>query len=463
MKCSLRKFSYWNSDFFKKDTRVTPTDCEWLIRFWRSEEAKKRSEQGKKNRQKQKVLHTSGSKSHARVTTEMHKENGFPPRRDEVFIRTHQSKKGKPQTKETIEVIEKIGKAIDEHPELLEKTIQQGDILAHVLGKEKNGYVRCVGLGPNAGTLGMLGAQRLKSTRLQMAELEAEKAWRASELLKEHVDEVKNDTKAQIDALMEEVSQLRMIVSQSNSGNNNSMLNLEHVDSVGESAAWDEEHHLLHDEEELLEQELREATEQLESMKLKATLLRKKKEAALIQNREAAQHQNREAEIVEKKRKETEMQKKAKEAEELLKKEAEKLRREKEAEQLQKKKEQALLQKKKEQVQLQKKLGAPVTQKNLQQGNEVMLYNVFRDHSIPVAKGTVQSTDRKKIVGGRELGTECCEVVVDYIMKKDAILPRPVGNVTTIGQAQGRTIIWLYKHLEVQKSMAKQASPPQEE
>lgn len=92
-----------------------------------------------------------------------------------------------------------------------------------------------------------------------------------------------------------------------------------------------------------------------------------------------------------------------------------------------------------------------------------MLYNVFRDHSIPVAKGTVQSTDRKKIVGGRELGTECCEVVVDYIMKKDAILPRPVGNVTTIGQAQGRTIIWLYKHLEVQKSMAKQASPPQEE
>jgi hypothetical protein len=49
---------------------------------------------------------------------------------------------------------------MDENPELLEKTIQQGDILAHVLGKEKNGYVRCVGLGPNAGALGMLGAQR---------------------------------------------------------------------------------------------------------------------------------------------------------------------------------------------------------------------------------------------------------------------------------------------------------------
>jgi hypothetical protein len=119
----------------------------------------------------------------------------------------------------------------------------------------------------------------------------------------------------------------------------------------------------------------------------------------------------------------------------------------------------------------------------------VILFNVYRDHTTPVAKATILATDRKKIVGGRELGTECCEVVVNYIIRRDAILPRPIGDVTTMGQAQGRTIAWLYKHvglfcfihipnsqilsqvsneallhmqLEVDKSKMKQASPPQE-
>ena len=77
----------------------------------------------------------------------------------------------------------------------------------------------------------------------------------------------------------------------------------------------------------------------------------------------------------------------------------------------------------------------------------MILYNVYRDHSTPVAKATILSTDRKKIVGGHELGTECCEVVVDYIIKRNAILLGPIGNVTTMGQAQGRTIGWLYKHV----------------
>ena len=91
----------------------------------------------------------------------------------------------------------KIEKTMDEQPQLLEKSIQQGDVLAHVLGKEKNGYVRGVGLGPSSGTLGMLGAQRMKSTRLQMAELDAEKAWKANELLKEQLDEITANASSQ--------------------------------------------------------------------------------------------------------------------------------------------------------------------------------------------------------------------------------------------------------------------------
>ena len=64
-----------------------------------------------------------------------------------------------------------------------------------------------------------------------------------------------------------------------------------------------------------------------------------------------------------------------------------------------------------------------------------------------MAKATILSTDRKKVVGGTELGAEYCEVVINYIIKRNALLPRPVGNVTTMGQAQGRTIAWLYKHV----------------
>ena len=70
----------------------------------------------------------------------------------------------------------------------------------------------------------------------------------------------------------------------------------------------------------------------------------------------------------------------------------------------------------------------------------MILYNVYRDHSTPVAKATIVAVDRKKIVRGRELGTECCEVVINYIIKRDAILPHPIEDVTTMGQAQGRTI-----------------------
>ena len=53
------------------DNRVSPTDWEELVAFWKSERGKKRSQQGKQNRKEKELLHTSGSKSHARVSHEM--------------------------------------------------------------------------------------------------------------------------------------------------------------------------------------------------------------------------------------------------------------------------------------------------------------------------------------------------------------------------------------------------------
>ena len=81
------------------------------------------------------------------------------------------------------------------------------------------------------------------------------------------------------------------------------------------------------------------------------------------------------------------------------------------------------------------------------EGGDIVQY--YQGPSFPCCKRYDFVNRSEEDSGGRELGTECCEVVVDYIMKKDAILFRPVGNVTTIGQAQGRTIAWLYKHVRL--------------
>ena len=78
-----------------------------------------------------------------------------------------------------------------------------------------------------------------------------------------------------------------------------------------------------------------------------------------------------------------------------------------------------------------------------------------------MAKATFLSVDRREEVGGQELGSQYCKVVVNYVIKRDDILPCGVGNMTTMGQAQGQCIAWPYKHLEVDKSMANAAMRPQ--
>ena len=53
------------------DNRVSPKDWEEIFACWRSEAGKKRNQQGKQNRKEMKLLHTSRTKSHGRVSHEM--------------------------------------------------------------------------------------------------------------------------------------------------------------------------------------------------------------------------------------------------------------------------------------------------------------------------------------------------------------------------------------------------------
>jgi len=52
----------------------------------------------------------------------------------------------------------------------------------------------------------------------------------------------------------------------------------------------------------------------------------------------------------------------------------------------------------------------------------VILFAVLRNESA-VARGTVISTNLNTMVGGQPLESECCEVVVNVVIKSDAILP----------------------------------------
>lgn len=109
-----------------------------------------------------------------------------------------------------IEVMEK------EHPELLEKNIKQGGLFSHVTGNERNGYVRCIGLGPSATDLGMPRTRNLKSTKLEMAEEEAKEARQANAILHEHVDQIETGLESVVASLKDEFLQLKRLLLQSN-------------------------------------------------------------------------------------------------------------------------------------------------------------------------------------------------------------------------------------------------------
>lgn len=72
----------------------------------------------------------------------------------------------------------------------------------------------------------------------------------------------------------------------------------------------------------------------------------------------------------------------------------------------------------------------------------MILYRVYRDHGSPVAKATILSINRREVVGGQELGSKYFKVVENYVIERDAILPRGAGNMTIqafgSGQVSGK-------------------------
>ena len=65
------------------------------------------------------------------------------------------------------------------------------------------------------------------------------------------------------------------------------------------------------------------------------------------------------------------------------------------------------------------------------------------------SKATVQTKNPRAIVGGTALGVQFCEVVVNHVFMRNAVLPRPYEGVTTILEACGRCIAWPHDRVMV--------------
>jgi hypothetical protein len=134
-----------------------------------------------------------------------------------VYVSTHTKKTGVPlrEAAETIvspplpkktwisihiliHILQDKLKAIEAHPELKDKTIQEGDVYASVCGaKETRGRVRVLGLGPTPQGIGTPGLKGLMSTWLQAEIWGRKKAESKNIALEQRIRELEDERIAQ--------------------------------------------------------------------------------------------------------------------------------------------------------------------------------------------------------------------------------------------------------------------------
>lgn len=373
---------------------------------------KERQKKAKFSRSKVGVLHTSGSKSFARSGHEMSKELGRPPRRDELYIKTHTRKNGVP-TRLAEPVINKLKEYVEAHPELKERTIQEGDAFAAVCGeKEPRGRVRVLGLGPTPQDIGTPGLRSYTPTRLQMEVLARKKAEHEKAALEQRIAEM--EEKMQEQRMAHEMRDVEIISHDgSNTRHHTDTRSGQHIDQTHNIAQF-------HEDGAYVEDEISDEGENLlGSNHVSVTPAVQKSKGNLINGTPTMQPSSKTTNTT-------------------------------------------------PVVQLSQgnptnaSLAVQRCQGNTRAipaslplhteliGKDVILYAILRDH--PVAKGTIISTNPSSVLGGVALGKQYCEVVVNVVLKRDALLPRPYGYLEEMGDADRMSIAWPYKRLKVSKT-----------
>ncbi|XP_071931282.1 uncharacterized protein [Coffea arabica] len=134
-----------------RDERVLPEQWAYLVSHWSSEEAEKRSATNRANRAQQKFGHVTGTKSFARIREEQRvkRSDGKAPSRAELFILTRTRKDGKPVNEASSAVITQLREIGSQRQNAFQNNNAGGDVFSQVVGRDRHGRVRCLGLGPS--------------------------------------------------------------------------------------------------------------------------------------------------------------------------------------------------------------------------------------------------------------------------------------------------------------------------
>lgn len=129
--------------------RVMAQDWQYLVNYWKSEKGKKKAETNKRSRALQKMTHTTGSKSFARVRDELEEENGGEMVGEVDFYEsTHLTKNGTFIDDEAANTLKKAKEMLAERASTASDPLNvQMEVMAEVRGTVY-GHVRGLGLGP---------------------------------------------------------------------------------------------------------------------------------------------------------------------------------------------------------------------------------------------------------------------------------------------------------------------------
>ncbi|KAL7235752.1 hypothetical protein ACSBR1_019106 [Camellia fascicularis] len=150
-----------------RDERVLPDQWRILISFWNSKEAQERSVTNKASRAQQKTMHTTGTKSFARVREEQREKrpDGKEPSRAELFILTRTRKDGHPVNEASSVIISQLREKASQQQGTLQNGIVEDDVFAEVVGQDRHGRVRYL-LGPSPSDLGGPKPSRAEAIRM---------------------------------------------------------------------------------------------------------------------------------------------------------------------------------------------------------------------------------------------------------------------------------------------------------
>ncbi|MQM10240.1 hypothetical protein Taro_043130 [Colocasia esculenta] len=150
--------------FACSDTRVVEDQWKNLVQIWSLEEFKKRSEINKQNKSKHTFFHCAGSKSFADIYHEEFLKTEATLDRGDLFIRPRMKKAGGPVNEESAAMIDKIRDIkLTQQSSISSSIASMGDAYEQVMGRDRNGRVCGIGMGPTPKSLwGSRSEQKLR-------------------------------------------------------------------------------------------------------------------------------------------------------------------------------------------------------------------------------------------------------------------------------------------------------------